>query len=375
MHWFPVVMMALVPVAAPASLREQLLAPGGFDRLGFEKSVLVASGAESDEDLRGYLLRLHQVVDLTVARAQGSLQRGERLDEKLLAVLHRDFLGEYRADIGDMRVTLRTGFYNCLSATTLFVLVGRAAGLNVSAYGMKGHVMPLVFDENGAWYLEATNPTAQVTRTFVAPQRAYREALASLPRQNTETLRVDPARLRDLQRTGADKDAIRQEKAPTTREEAEKFAQARAQELRDSTFDADPQALASMFYWNRAISAARARQPADMMVGLAGFSSLASPADLDRSRTFRMRMLVDVARVHRRENGFEATLHMVDAVVAATRSAAERDALDTIRVQLLRDETDALAPPRRCEFVRLQATRFKGNQDYLFLQTDTCPAP
>jgi len=128
--------------AAPRALDDCLLADardGVLHEFDWLSACLIAGGV-TDECER---MTQRSLLAATLERAQANshsgtiLQRAAAIHEQL----HRLVLtGRYDKHATDLRRTLATGDYNCLSATVLYVELCRRAGVSVEIWSQPGHV-------------------------------------------------------------------------------------------------------------------------------------------------------------------------------------------------------------------------------------------
>lgn len=128
--------------AASGSLESRLLADArdgmlhDFDLLS---ACLIAGGVTGEREL----MTERSLLAAALARAQHIPQQGTA-QQRAAAIheqLHRRVLtGRYDKHATDLRRTLATGDFNCLSATVLFVELSRRAGVAVEIWSQPGHV-------------------------------------------------------------------------------------------------------------------------------------------------------------------------------------------------------------------------------------------
>jgi pentatricopeptide repeat protein len=83
------------------------------------------------------------------------------LTRTLYEAMHKEILTKpYSLDCTELSKVMKTGHFNCVSATVLFNCLAEKAGLNVCAIETKGHALSRVkFTEGVAMDLETTCPT------------------------------------------------------------------------------------------------------------------------------------------------------------------------------------------------------------------------
>ncbi|MEW5853068.1 MAG: hypothetical protein AB2A00_30070 [Myxococcota bacterium] len=205
-------------------LDRSLWRPGTVAEWGLGRSILVASGLRDLHELAEYEKKLDRTIMriLDAARADPS---GLPLYLRIHHAMHTQALKKgYQLRASSMTRVLDEGAFNCLSGTGLYVLTAQRAGLVVSAYGMRGHILALVFDADGAHHVETT----------------FKE-------------QSDPA---VRQMVGLEESSLIPE------------------ELKNTTFDVSPEELVAMFYWNRAADAAERHDFWDNQVSMLSYVSL-----------------------------------------------------------------------------------------------------
>ncbi len=347
--------LTLVLIAAappPAPLAQRLVAPGGYETFGAERAVLIASGVETQSELDAAWKELDARLNTVVAALQQPAAAGSSLtrEERLHRLMHVMVLEKFQGDLGDVRVTVRTGKYNCLTSTTLYVLAARRAGLAASAYGMRRHVVVLIFGAEGARYLEMTDPNARLMKQFLYPEGRYRQALRESP-ESAVQFRVRGARLSKLMATGEDADAVEVTPAPKTQQELEARARAEAALLRDSTFDADERGLAALLFWNRSIDFLVGQHPREGLECLTAMGRLGSGALLVKTRVFRLGVLDEELQDLGRQKGWPTAVEVLDHFRAEARDDAERTALVELRVALVEEFAAASSGTKACKAI------------------------
>lgn len=331
------VLPLLLALANPMEAR--LLAPGGFEKHSPLQAMLIASGVTTPDELRWYEARANALIQRAVkaARARGADEN--HFPEVLLWELHRAGLTAYDDSRTDLRHTLKTGRYQCVTSTALYVLAAREAGLNASAYGMKAHVMPLVFLADGVRYLESTNPKATATRRFMIPED-------SRPPDMPEEV---------WQALGESGDLFPEQTA------------ARAAEMKASAFDADPRVLTSFFFWNHFLMAAREGDTPSALAAYQGVAVLgAYSPQWARTLPLRLRPVAVMLAHQGVTEGWPRALKTVDLLLQAATDARERLALRDVRARLFVSwAADRKDPQAQC---RALADALKVDPDHITLK-------
>jgi hypothetical protein len=81
-------------------------------------------------------------------------QRGEYV----LSYMHKKFLKSYSAPQTRLDALLQNGRYNCVSSAVLYLILARAADLDVRGIVTKDHAFAIVRAGGGSWDVETTNP-------------------------------------------------------------------------------------------------------------------------------------------------------------------------------------------------------------------------
>jgi len=341
------------PRAAPVEpLDDALLEPGGFERFSFEEAVLMASGARTRESLE----RDRGLLAASVARVAASLDPAARTDEEraeaLLHALHGELLGEYVAGTRDLRRTLRTGQYNCLTATTLYLLAARKLGLLAKAYAMQGHVMALVFLGDGPRYVETTNPEVQPSKTWDQPFGVLQETLTQARAVAEPHARKHYGDAALSQLLGLDEEAEASLRAVDELDaEVIRVAREREQQFRESAFEVNPKTLVSLFYWNRSVAAAKTGDEAQALRALSIAMALGSEQWSEQALGVRVFELRGVLADHARTHGWAAVVKVLGTMIRVVKKAREKLVLRDLRAQAwvnwIRER-----PARRCRVVR-----------------------
>jgi hypothetical protein len=170
---------------------------GRFHRLSLLEAGLIASGAT---DLTA-IAQAEQTFAATVAEirrlnaeeigelgAEGNPSQTLRRVELMHGVLHSRLLrGGYDVNATNLARTLKTGVYNCASATLLFVALAKEMNLEVHAVELPGHVRATLDDDGQSYAVEVTCPVwseairPQSFRNGNSSEQASRAIASSMP--------------------------------------------------------------------------------------------------------------------------------------------------------------------------------------------------
>lgn len=126
-------------------------------------AALTASGA-SDAERKACLEKFQATVRHIQDRLREREQAGEKLDaEARAAIVHaalheRILKGEYDLGCSRLPQAMRTGRYNCVTATVLFNALANEVGLETSAGETPAHVVSIVKTPGGPLAVETTCP-------------------------------------------------------------------------------------------------------------------------------------------------------------------------------------------------------------------------
>lgn len=330
-----VVLSNLAPLAAAdAKLLEILSTPSGFDRFSQAEAVLIASGAESPALLRRYTKKLQSVVDSIAAAAVAQTATAD-LALAVHQQMHKQVLAHYDAGLGDIRITLDTGVYNCVTGTVIYVLAARKAGLLSSPYAMNGHVLPVVFDTEGARFLEATDPKAEPSRTWWQPLANYRNDLKDIHDALKPLIGKAQHSIAEMQLIGEEESARQlQEKVEGLVVAAEAKAKARYEESKKSGHDIDSRAMAALFLWNRSITAAERGQRGEAIRLLKGLFRLGGHALPDKLRQIRLLELGSLLVEQGERDGWKNSLKTVDLLLSSSEHSMDKLMLRDLRADV-----------------------------------------
>jgi len=143
-----------------------------LDSFTLSDAALIASGVDNDADLAVYRAKLDALVGPAVARASRQTTPVRRA-RRLLSELHRTALRKYETSTDRFTDLLDSGVYNCVSASLLYIIAARAAGLDPAAAETPLHVFVVL--ETGGRHIdiETTSPTGFDVRRDLAEFRSF----------------------------------------------------------------------------------------------------------------------------------------------------------------------------------------------------------
>jgi hypothetical protein len=154
---------------------------GKWDRFDLFRAAMVAEGIRDIELIRTYEAQLNALVE-KVSRANGNTSP-QALTRALFEAMHKEILTKpYSLDCTELSKVLKTGHFNCVSATILFNCLADKAGLDVCAIEMPGHALSRVKFGNGmVMDLETTCPTWFDLQSDKERQMATLQRIAPTP--------------------------------------------------------------------------------------------------------------------------------------------------------------------------------------------------
>jgi len=154
---------------------------GRWERFDLFRAAMVAEGIRDIELIRAYEARLDALVARVMA-AHGHASP-QALTRALFEAMHREILTQpYNLDCTELSKVMRTGHFNCVSATVLFNCLAEKAGLDVTALEMPGHALSQVRFAGGVvMSIETTCPTWFDLQTEKERQMATLERIAPAP--------------------------------------------------------------------------------------------------------------------------------------------------------------------------------------------------
>jgi hypothetical protein len=183
----------------PNPLLTELARDFHASRLSLEEKILVASGVKNQKELDRKAASLRKAIASVVAntRAAGKGRKGQELARALRSSLHKGPLKHYRSRASHLPSVLKTGNYNCLAGTALYWLAAKELGLPVSAYTMKGHILPVIHLPEGPYLIESTSAD-------IAPVMVFSRIADKIEeRHNRDFIRTSVKELIDLARARA----------------------------------------------------------------------------------------------------------------------------------------------------------------------------
>jgi hypothetical protein len=154
---------------------------GKWEQFDLFRAAMIAEGIRDPELIRTYEARLNELVAKVVSAAQSEGKNSPKtLTRSLFEAMHREILTKpYSIDCTELSKVMRTGYFNCVSATVLFNCLAEKAGLDVCALEMPGHALSRVkFPGGVAMNLETTCPTWFDLQSDQERQMATRERVA-----------------------------------------------------------------------------------------------------------------------------------------------------------------------------------------------------
>jgi len=148
------------------------LSDGRLDSFTLADAALIASGIDTEAGLARYRPKLEAIVSAAVAgvRKQNVPVRKAR---RLLEELHRSALRRYETSSDRFADLLDTGVYNCVSASLLYIIAARAAGLNPDVAETPLHVFVVLKAADRNIDIETTSPTGFDVRRDLADFRSF----------------------------------------------------------------------------------------------------------------------------------------------------------------------------------------------------------
>ena len=157
---------------------------GKWQQFDLFRAAMIAEGVRDAELIRAYEIRLDTLVArvLSAAQAEGKTTP-QALTRSLFETMHRELLPNgYNIDHTELSKVMKTGYFNCVSATVLFNCLAEKAGLDVSALEMPGHALSQVrFADGGTMKLETTCPAYFDLQSDQERQMATLQRIAPAP--------------------------------------------------------------------------------------------------------------------------------------------------------------------------------------------------
>ncbi|MDR0522467.1 MAG: hypothetical protein LBH00_11535 [Planctomycetaceae bacterium] len=132
---------------------------GKWDRFDLFRAAMIIEGIRDPEVIRKEDLRLNALVDKVKAGLKFSGDTTpQALTKALFEAMHKEILTRpYQIDCTEISKVLKTGHFNCVSATVLFNCLADKAGLDVRALEMPGHALSRVkFGQGQSMNIETT---------------------------------------------------------------------------------------------------------------------------------------------------------------------------------------------------------------------------
>ena len=168
---------------------------GKWERFDLFRASMIVEGIRDPELIRTHEARLNALVAkvLAAARAAGNTSQ-QALTRSLFEAMHREILtSEYSLDCTELSKVMKTGHFNCVSATVLFNCLAEKAGLDACALEMPGHALSQVkFADGAIMKLETTCPT------WFELQSDQERQMATLQRVAPASATPNPVTARDI---------------------------------------------------------------------------------------------------------------------------------------------------------------------------------
>ena len=139
---------------------------GQLDQHSLVEAALIASGTVEPSSLGETLERFEAVSHQLRNFLAGTVSDRDKAIA-IHAFLHEQVLRTYRTDASDVAETLKTGAYNCVSASVLYIALAEQSGLKAHAVQLPEHVRCEVLVDGIAMPIETTSINASAGR----PQR------------------------------------------------------------------------------------------------------------------------------------------------------------------------------------------------------------
>ncbi|HBO45572.1 MAG TPA: hypothetical protein DD670_16910 [Planctomycetaceae bacterium] len=179
----------LMPVAL-SPLEQRLFADasdGRFDEHTLLSAALVAAGVENPAEITYYQHRVDAMID-RLARSGKVAGSPRQRAQVVFEFMHREILhGGYRLDATDLISVVKSGRFNCVSASVLFCYMAERFELDARGVELTGHAMcRLHFDDETfevestcpAWFRMTDDPARRAE--LVAKTTGFRPDAASL---------------------------------------------------------------------------------------------------------------------------------------------------------------------------------------------------
>ena len=159
---------------------------GKWDHFDLFRAAMIVEGVRDIELIRAYEARLDALVARVTAASRSSGDASpQALTRALFEAMHKEILTQsYSIDCTELSKVMKTGYFNCVSATVLFNCLAEKAGLDVCALEMPGHALSRVRLPNGASLdPETTCPTWFDLQSDKERQLAVLQRIAPAPAQ------------------------------------------------------------------------------------------------------------------------------------------------------------------------------------------------
>jgi tetratricopeptide (TPR) repeat protein len=164
--------VAAMPIAAEQAMIDDLT-HHRTSAVGPTEAALLIGGARDPNEVTALAKALDAIVDGIVRELPGEpTARARRLLEALFTTpTGSPLLQQYAADATTLYGAVTTGRFNCVSATTLYVLAAQRAGLEVRPVLLPSHARAAIVIGGRRFVVETTTPNG-----FDAPPSVSREA-------------------------------------------------------------------------------------------------------------------------------------------------------------------------------------------------------
>jgi hypothetical protein len=325
----------------PAPLLGSIAADFHGSGFSFEEKLLIASGVRSKASLAFHAERLHAAIDGAVSRAK--TQVGEGAPDGHWAWARREALHQgpcktYREADSDLRSLLETGRFNCLTGTAMYWIAASRQGLVVSAYLMRGHVLPMVRLGEETFLIEATDPREAPLGLHSLAADSY-EKLHDQAFMSRKVREIE-AQVRRFMREGRPWAAAKLAEITARFEESVRREGTRRERIRRGLAVMDEPALAALFLNNLMVESLEPAEQLRLFVGMLElFQQSRASSRLDEL-LWRLGWIVDLlCEAH----GYDCAVDALGYMIHHNHHPALDQRLRTLRAQLF-DAWVSLSP-------------------------------
>ena len=339
-----------------AGLEDLLLKPESFESMSTAEVLLVASGVSTRRELKRWSTSLHKAIQKVVKKVRKKKLEARDQAEALLEALHGGILKRYVADLNDLRETLRTGRYNCLTATALYLLAAQELGLVAKAYAMQGHVQALVFLPEGPRYLETTHPDSFPQQGWHKPLSVYSDTFQAAWKMAKPKMTELYKEVEKKQALGMDEEADQAlAVVGQLRDACFQLAEERMQEYKKSAFEVDLPTLVSLFYWNRSVATLLKGHEKQALSDFTIALALGSKSWSSRAMGVRFFQLQSILIAHAGKHGWASTVQALSTMIRRNKNAREDLELRDLRAKIWIWWAVETTGEKRCRVVRAAA--------------------